>query len=125
MTKILLGVVGVLVAAGGTAALWVGYDKFQDADQLGMDIYNEKSEMAYGKGPARREQGQKKIADWEKEIDAKKTESYIWFGAGPVAIIAGATLALLPWLGKRKRPGARPAPEPAQSADAAGDGPGQ
>jgi hypothetical protein len=124
MVKILLCVVGVLVAAGGVVAVWHGFDRYQESERLGQDIYVEQSQMAYGKkSQARQEQGEKKIADWEQEIKAKQTESYIWIGVGPVAVIVGATLALVPFLGKPKR--RVTAPEPAQSADVAGDGGGQ
>jgi flagellar basal body-associated protein FliL len=126
MVKILLCVVGVLLAAGGVAALWYGFESFQTAEKLEQQIGVDQSEKSRGGSPARMEALEKELTELEREREAKKTEPYLWFGGAAVALIVGVALALVPWLGKPQRPAARPAaPAPAQSADAAGDGPGQ
>ena len=126
MVKILLCVVGVLLAAGGVVALWYGFESFQTAEKLEQQIGVDRSEKSRGGSPARMEALEKELAQLERDQEAKKTEPYLWFGGAAVGLIAGVALALVPWLGKPGRPAAKPpAAEPAQSADVAGDGGGQ
>jgi len=123
MVKVLLRVVGVLVVLGGVAAAWMGAERVRDAERLDMNIYAERSQIAMpGTPEARVQAGRQNMAGWEQEIQSKKVESYVWFGAAVVALVAGVLMVLLPSTGKRKVAAGR---APARSADAAGDGEGQ
>jgi hypothetical protein len=119
--KILLRVAGVLIALGGVAAAWVGSERHRYAEQVGQNIYVERSQMANpGAGAARKEAGEKKIAEWEQEIEETKTETYLWFGGAAAALVVGVSMALLPSTRKRKVsvPKQAPAQNPPQNQDA-------
>jgi hypothetical protein len=113
MIKVLLRVVGVLLAVGGVAAGWFGYATLDEVQGLEQNIYVERSQMAYGKSEARKEKGEKSIEGWQGEIEGKKTASYIWFGGAAVALVAGVSMVLLPSSRKKRKAAvAEPAPDP-------------
>jgi hypothetical protein len=113
MLKTVLVVVGLLVAIGGALyPVWRGVDAREAIRGLEMNIYRERSLIAYR--PANKEQGEENIAGWQREIEAKQTESNLWFAvaAGPVVVgigIIGVAL-VSPWSRKRKVPAAEPVP---------------
>jgi hypothetical protein len=113
MIKILIAVVGVLIAGGGMAAAWFATGSADDITKIEAEIYKQRSENARpGSGAG----GEKKIADMEQQIKEKETERNIRFGVAGAGLVVGLGLALLPWVGKRKTSSAGLPPAPNQDA---------
>jgi hypothetical protein len=99
MIKALMCVVGLLIVGGAVYAAWTGDGVNRDMEKLDMEIVKQTSENAYKHAG---EEGDKKIAAIQKQIEEKKGERNIWFGAAIGGGIVGLVLALLPFTGKRK-----------------------
>ena len=115
MIKILLPIVGLLIVVGAVAAAWKGFEKVDDVRRLEQSIYVQRSQNARGGPGTSTEAGEEKIAEFEREAEAKKTERNIWFGVGAAAMVVGLGIALVP--SSRKRRVSVAEPSPAQSQD--------
>jgi hypothetical protein len=112
--RLLLAVVGLLIAAGGLYAAWAGFVVLEDVRGLDNDLYQKRSEMAYKK--ASKETVDKTVADYDKKIDRKKTEGNLWLGAGVAGLVVGLGMAVGALVVGHGRAPASPAPAPKQDA---------
>jgi hypothetical protein len=116
MIKILLRIVGLLIVLGAVAAAYEGLEKVDDIRRKEQSVYVQRSQNAYGGHGESPEVGEEKIAEFEREIEAKKTWRNIWFGGAALALVGGLGIALAPLSSKRKVSVAGQAP--AQNQDA-------
>jgi hypothetical protein len=99
MIKTLVLFVGLLIAVGAIAAAWMGLEVMDYMTKLDNEIYVQK---AYNDHIHAGEAGEKKIADIEHQIESKKNERNIWFGAAIGAMAVGLAMALLSLPRKKK-----------------------
>jgi len=114
MIKILIAVVGVLIAGGGIAAAWFATGSNDDITKIEAETVKLRSANARGRGGEAEDQ---KIQDRGKqEIADKEIERNIRYGVAGAGLLVGLSMALLPWVGKRKTSAPRRAAEPDQTA---------
>jgi hypothetical protein len=99
MIKAMVLIAGLLIVAGAVAAAWIGLGLMDDMTKLDNEIY---VQQAYNSHIRAGEAGEKKIADIEHQIEAKKNERNIWFGAAIGAMAVGLAMALLSLPRKKK-----------------------
>jgi hypothetical protein len=117
--KILLQLVGLLIVVGGVGAVWFGFERIDEARGLEQNITAQRSQNVRRSAEAK-EEGLKKIAEFEQGIEAKKMERNLWFGVALVALVAGLGFVLGPSSRKRKTSAVAPTPAPSQIEEAPG-----
>jgi hypothetical protein len=114
MIKILVAVVGVLIAGGGIAAAWFATGSNDEITKIEAETSTLRNANARGRGGEAEDQ---KIQDRGKqEIAEKETERNIRYGVAGAGLLVGLSMALLPWVGKRKTSAPRPVAAPDHSA---------
>src|SRR5438309_104965 len=88
-------VVGLLAAAGGLYAVWAASGVMEDIQGLENEIYKQRAENARTRAG---EEGEKKIADSQQQIEKKTIVRNTWFGVAAGALIIGLPMALISFL---------------------------
>jgi hypothetical protein len=114
MIKALVLIAGLLVVVGAVTAAWFGVGVSEDIQKLDAQIYAQRSDNAYKRAG---EAGEKKIAAYQQQIEEKKGERTIWFGAALGAFAVGLAMTFLSMTGKRKRKVSDDGLVPAQSQE--------
>jgi hypothetical protein len=110
LVRVLALVTGLFIAGGGVYAAWIGSGVDEDIRGLEAQIYKQRSDNAYHRAG---EAGEKKIEELQQQVEEKKSERNIWFGAAAGAVAFGVALALLPLMSRKRKPSATaPVPEP-------------
>jgi hypothetical protein len=120
MIKILVRVLGVLIAVEAVFLVARGFDAFDEMRKLDATITRTESELVGHRTP--QDVGEQKIAEYRQQIAKKQTEGTIWFGAAAGVLLVGIGTALAPSFLRpsRKKKVAAAEPAPAQKQEAPG-----
>ena len=99
MIRALILIFGVLIAIGGVVAAWNGVGAMDDITKLEAQIYGQKNNRAAQRAG---EAGKERIAEFERQMEEKRTERNIWIGGAIGALALGVAMAMLSLSRKRK-----------------------
>lgn len=109
----LVRIVGILVAAAGVAAGWVGFEAVEEIRRLENDIATQEGQVGRRISKATAD---KRIAECRREIEEKTAKRNLWFGVGGGTLLLGLVMLLLPSGSKRKAPLVEPMPAAGEEA---------